>query len=69
MASSIAPRATPHHDTRTNRTNLLLIVFDSFVCTDAVVSVRLHAMAHPLDRAGNNDAVVRGVCVVVLPTL
>ena len=69
MAKKIITCAAPDPRARIHWTDLLLTIFDAFVCADALVLVRFHAMAHPLDCARDNNAIVRGVCVFVLPTV
>lgn len=67
MAAKLVTCATPDSRAGIDWTDLLLVVFNSLVCANALVLVRIHAMAHTLDLAVDNNAVVGGLCVVVLP--
>ena len=51
------------------RADVILALFNAFVCADALVLVRFHKIAHSHDLIADNDAVVRRVCVGVLPCI
>ena len=66
MAAKDISCATPDSRAGIDWTDVLLAVSDSLVCADALVLVRFHAMAHAVDFAVDNNAVIDRLCVVVL---
>ena len=69
LAAKIVTRATPDSRHGLDWTDLLLAVSDSLVCTNALVLVWFHPMAHTVDFTVDNNALVRRLCVVVLSTV
>lgn len=69
LATAIITGATPDPGARIGWSNLILTLSNAFVRTHALVLVRFHQISHPHDFATDNDAVVRRVCVAVLPSI
>ena len=67
MAGELFARAAVDPAAGISRTDLLLTLFNSFVCTDALVLVRLHQTSHSHYFSANNDAVVSRVRMGLLP--
>ena len=65
--ATIVTRAAFDPDARVNRVDLILTLFNSLVCADALVLVWLHQTSHSHYFSANNDAAIRRVCVGLLP--
>ena len=69
MATKIVKGAATDPGARIRWSNLILTLSDSLVRHHALVLVRLHEISHPHDFSTDNDAVVRRVCMAVLPSM
>ena len=67
MASEVVDRAAVDPAAGISRADVILTLFNSFVCTDALVLVRLHQTSHSHYFSANNDAVVSRIRMGLLP--
>lgn len=67
MATKIVTCAATDPRARICWSNLILTLSDALVRHHALVLVRLHKISHPHDFSTDNDALVRRVCMAVLP--